>query len=98
MSEFKIEKGVPRPRRGRAAVYPWDNMEPGDSFFVSCADEKRRSRQMSLYSAGCNWLKRNRSPSWSVSTRQEDGGVRIWFFGPGDESSRASDDDSGRRR
>lgn len=38
MAEFKIEKGVEIPRkgrgRGRPSKYPWADMEVGDSFRV----------------------------------------------------------------
>ena len=33
-TEVTIEKTVPMPRgTGRAIIYPWDEMEVGDSFF-----------------------------------------------------------------
>jgi hypothetical protein len=40
---FKIEKGIPMPRRGRpcGSKYPFDQMEIGDSFVIP--DEKVKS-------------------------------------------------------
>lgn len=78
---MKIEKGFPIPgrQRGRSGPrpfkYPWDQMEPGDSFFLSGAGLRE---QKAAYCAGHSWCLRWH-PEWNVSTRQVDGGVRVWM-------------------
>lgn len=65
--DFPIEKGrdVPEQRkRGRPMVYPWNMMEPGDSFIVT-ADQYESARM-----AGRAWFRRNR-PDLRVVTARE---------------------------
>ena len=33
--EIKIEKGIPLPPIGRKTIYPWNDMEVGDSFVTN---------------------------------------------------------------
>ena len=73
MSEFKIEKGVPLPvgagTQGHA-VYPFRQMEVGDSFFVP------NPKPNTVHSAVGSFKKRN--PEYRFAVRNQDGGVRVW--------------------
>ena len=76
---FKIEKGIPIPvsktvtrqGRGRDRLYPWAEMQVGDSFFVP--GEAKRIGVASHASAVC----KRYAPKRFVS-RKVEGGVRIW--------------------
>jgi hypothetical protein len=65
--EFKIEKGVPMPkRRGRLSLYPFGKMSVGDSIFLP------KIRNAS------NLTQRFRKKGWKFSARTVNGGVRVW--------------------
>jgi hypothetical protein len=69
-----IDKSVPLPRpRPHNSVYPWQQMDVGDSFFAPC--EKRGAVQSALSYAG----KRN-GFKFATRTVTENGvtGVRVW--------------------
>jgi len=53
-SEFKIEKGVPIPRkRGEKSKYPFFEMEVGDSFVVPVAGSNKTPEQMAMSIRNC---------------------------------------------
>lgn len=62
---FKIDKNIPVPaaNSGRKRVYPWTDMEVGDSFFVP---DKTREQVNAV------------SPHGKYTKRNENGGVRVW--------------------
>lgn len=67
---YEIEKNVPVPRGTQGGVvYPFREMQPGDSFFVP--KEKAESAKRSAYL----WGGRHTA---KMTTRSADGGVRIW--------------------
>ena len=68
MSDIPIEsdRAMPAPRNSK---YPFRSMKIGDSFFV--ADNSGRVR-----STACVFAARN--PDYKFSTRQENGGYRVW--------------------
>jgi len=67
---IKIDKNVPIPETaGNGAVYPFAEMEVGDSFYV----EGKTSNQ--LQNAASHWRKRK---GWKFATRTKEGGARIW--------------------
>ena len=69
-SEFKIEKGVPIPKKGREKkVWPFDEMAVGDSFFVT-ADLHGRAQ------TAASWYSRRDRKKFTV--RKVDGGYRVW--------------------
>lgn len=70
-TQFKIEKGIPVPAKGtgRASMYPWDDMEIGDSFFV-------KGKKSSALSATTKRIAKTRGFKFTV--RQLEGGVRVW--------------------
>ena len=65
-----IDKGVPRPGRGRTGKYPWREMEVGDSFLVlNCnADGFAQSRGATRTYAPKRW-----------SARAEGVNLRVWW-------------------
>jgi hypothetical protein len=70
-----IDKGVPIPRakRGgpgkRPAIYPWMDMEIGDSFFAEGLT------QAHLAAVGSYT---ERKTGWKFTTRKVPGGTRVW--------------------
>lgn len=75
---FTIEKNVPIPsgagKRGRAPIYPFRQMEVGDSFFVE--SEVDSKVQSTLTNAAFSISKSDASFRFSV--RRVDGGYRVW--------------------
>lgn len=72
---MNIDKNIPIPQSGgrvRPSLYPFAEMEIGDSVFFP--DEPRGSRSKpSIASAQLG-----RYRGWKFSSRAMDGGVRIW--------------------
>lgn len=81
--DMKIEKNIPMPpkkgggsKKGRPksdgrSIYPFDDMEVGDSFF---ADEKT----ISVICSAIGAYKRNRNNGKEFTARKERSGVRVW--------------------
>jgi hypothetical protein len=70
MTDIKIDKNVPIPETsGAGALYPFAEMEVGDSFYV----EGKTTAQ--LQNSASHWRKRK---GWKFRTRTEDKGARIW--------------------
>jgi len=68
---FQIEKGIPVPETPGRGLYPFADMDVGDSFFVG-GEVSARSKAVSAAS----WFgKRN---GLKFSCRNVDGGLRIW--------------------
>lgn len=67
MREIKIDKGVPI---GKTFIYPFDKLEPGDSFAVP------REERAKLNSNAAYW--RVKHPGWEYIIRTSDGQSRIW--------------------
>jgi hypothetical protein len=67
---FEVEKGVPAPKPGATgrSIYPWPQMEPGDSVQVPEHDWTKVCQSVYIY--------RHRNPEtvWTVSRSQQ----RIW--------------------
>lgn len=78
MSDFKIEKAVPRST-SRARVkgtFPFKDMEVGDSFLIPVEDKAEAPKlRMRLYQAA--WR-----ANIKVSTETVAGGIRVWLDGP----------------
>ncbi len=74
--ELPIDKHIPVPIRhgGRSAIYPWDKMNVGDSFFVPGKTYYQVSGSVNYH--------RIKHPGWKMSGRNltENGvaGVRFW--------------------
>jgi len=70
-TEFKIESGIPMPkiRHGRKSTFPWQKLEPGQSFFVP--DGNVSSLKSLCY--------QNSSPTGRrFRALVEGNGVRVW--------------------
>lgn len=52
--EFKIDKNVPLPTAGRPRIYPWDQLEVGDSFAFKAETRHQMER---IRSAGYHFGK-----------------------------------------
>lgn len=76
---YKVEKGVPVPRtrRGRPRLYPWEQLAVGDSFLVACEEGDKRKTLHRARNAAAMFAKR-RGLDWRFSFRQVEGGIRIW--------------------
>lgn len=71
--KFKIVSDLLPPSRkasGRPAVYPWNTLAVGDSFWVPA--EIRAKTQI----AASAW--KSRHPGWDYVSRREGAGSRIW--------------------
>jgi len=64
---------IPMPsnpgRTGRPAIYPWDGMDVGDSFFVAGKTSQNLVAPAAFQA---------KSRGWKFTTRTQDGGVRVW--------------------
>jgi hypothetical protein len=69
MTDIKIEKNVPMPEARGETIYPFSDMEVGDSFFVP----GRTPNQMQ--NSASHWRKKN---GWKFTTARENDGTRIW--------------------
>ena len=67
---YKIEKHIPMPTS--RSIYPFADMEVGDSFFVPKNDivGTRVSVAISYY--------KKKNPKKSFATRKDENGMRIW--------------------
>lgn len=75
MSPYKIEKGVEMPRPPQ--LYPWADMEPGDSFLVPCVAAERGKVGNRIRNAAERFIE-VRKLDWKFRYRSVKGGVRIW--------------------
>lgn len=84
MNEIKIEKNIPLPVSYMKAdvKYPFDDMEKGDSFFVSFEEnltlEEKRKIANSVSSSCHSWKKNRKVVDKSFITRTTKEGVRCW--------------------
>jgi hypothetical protein len=77
---FEIEKNIPVPERLESypAVYPFDRMEAGDSFFVP--NEGNETGVQTAYrvrNASAKFRRKHR-PDWRFCTKAKSNGARIW--------------------
>ena len=72
---IKIDKGIPFPLAGVRTIYPFRDLEPGDSFFVP---GKTTTRLAGSVSSAKKRL------GIRLACRTENGGVRVWRL-PDDE-------------
>jgi hypothetical protein len=72
---FVIEKGIPMPARIGKTVYPFADMQVGDSFSIPASeDAKKRSTQV----ARAGWA-HGKKDGKKFSIRQTpEGGLRVW--------------------
>lgn len=79
-----IDKGVPMPAvRGRTErIYPFDAMQPGDSFAVPVPDGKTVIATRARLTGAAHMYAKRYAPGAKFTTRAEDGdkSVRIWLL------------------
>ena len=68
--EIKIEKGIPLPPLGRPPIFPWQEMEVGDSFLVSSSHNR-------IHNIASSTHKRYPLKRFAVR-KQPDGTYRVW--------------------
>lgn len=68
--KIEIEKGIPLPDRRKRSIYPFAEMEFGDSFVVA-----KSPRAMA--SSAWKWAKRNGGEK-KFACRTVEGGCRVW--------------------
>lgn len=76
---IKIDKGVPCPPATTGAparLYPWAEMEVGDSFYVEATPE--RSAQQISGALGRTMNYQTRKTGKRFTQRRTPGGVRVW--------------------
>ena len=67
---MKIEEGIPVPKKVRAAKYPFNQMEVGQSvFFANVTTDSKPYRAAKAFE-----LRRG----WKFAIRRQEGGIRIW--------------------
>lgn len=82
MTQFLIEKGLPipemlkkgRPLAGCNGLYPFAQMEVGDSFLVPFSPS--RTSNPDVYSPLSHYMRRH--PGKNFTCRKVDGGLRVW--------------------
>jgi len=77
---YKIEKDVPIPR---SRAYPFQEMEIGDSFFVSCDGYQTQSKRDKFRVIGCRIIQslrpfRQNGKKFITRTDRENNGIRCW--------------------
>lgn len=72
---YKIEKGVPKPSSRKLRIYPFAEMEIGDSFFIPLSDATTSQMPTQVRNAAIAFGHRH-GRKFSVYT--EEGGYRVW--------------------
>lgn len=72
---FKIEKNIPISSR---QAYPFEEMEPGDSFFVPADSDQK----INVIRAQIHHYKKD-YPRKNIKTRKENAGLRVWLISKG---------------
>jgi hypothetical protein len=66
---IQVDKDIPVPTRRSRTLYPYEEMEVGDSFFLE---------DMPLQQVCNSNLRAAKRSGKKFSARTEDGGVRVW--------------------
>lgn len=82
MSEFEIEKDVPVKAR---LIYPFKQMEEGDSFFVPFNDKDPEKLRQSVASSIYR-TQRLHNGKFTMKTDRAEGGIRVWCTTPCDNA------------
>ncbi|MAM95714.1 hypothetical protein [Parvibaculum sp.] len=78
---INIDKGVPVPpvTYQTRRLYPFEEMQPGDSFFVQTKDAAERIRKRQSVAAAAKKFRKDSEPNTlRFTTRQVRNGVRCW--------------------
>ena len=81
MEKIRIEKNIPIPAltTGRARIYPFKEMEVGDSFFVALDGRERRNVQKSIIGA-CRHARLAPKKFCTRYIKEPTEGFRCWRF------------------
>jgi hypothetical protein len=81
MTKLKIEKGIPLPptTMGRARIYPFKEMEIGDSFFVPLNGRDRHRVQTSIIGS-CRLARLTPKRFCTRYIKEPEEGYRCWRF------------------
>ncbi len=73
--KHSIDRDIPIPNVAlkKEGIYPWEQMEVGDSFFVS--------REESLKVSAAAASRKKRHPDFDYVMRRDGAGTRIWRVG-----------------
>jgi len=82
MESFKIEKNIEMPTwfrngSGYRGMYPFEEMEVGDSFLIPTSPNKLEKSRLSVANAVLGYRKRW-NKGFKGATRTVTGGVRFW--------------------
>ena len=82
---YKIDKNIPVPEKinpgnksgykNNSILFPFKNMEVGDSFLYCI--EISEGKQRSVANAARNWA-RSLNNGWVFTARQTENGIRVW--------------------
>lgn len=79
---YKVEKGIPIPATKGNQVYPWREMEVGDSFCVlkhTGDNVEMRTKQQMIQNASRSFRKKSKDcKEWQFVTRMTKEELRIW--------------------
>lgn len=74
MADIEPESGVElTPPKPPYRVYPWHDMEPGDSFVVE------KSRRVAALTSGASYCERWAPHLKATSRKEDEGHVRVWL-------------------
>ena len=68
---YKVESGIPLPKKKIAGNFPFDNMKVGDSFLLN-----GKAPQTVGYLAAV--FARQQEPKWKFTIRKTEQGYRCW--------------------
>lgn len=77
MSKIQIQKNIPIPSKTTNRVYPFNEMEIGDSFLSEYkAEENKYAKSQKVYLAIWRFCQNNKDKKFT--TKSTDYGIRVW--------------------
>ena len=80
MTDLKIEHGLPIPTNPRRNIFPWPQMQPGDSFVVE-GDDVMRSARASFQHFRKRQIETNNLLYGMTSRKIGPNSYRLWLTG-----------------
>lgn len=74
--KYKLESNIPIPVAAQSDIFPFDEMRPGDSFFVPNADIAGNRRKLNY---ATQYSTKVRGHKYAI--RAEGDGFRVWRVG-----------------
>lgn len=78
---YKIEKGVPIPQdmvNRTLRKYPFETMEPGDSFLILAAEDTFQRAKVNVQGSMHGWCKRHKDQVFTLRGNLERMEIRVW--------------------